>query len=48
MRLYAGTQEFVEFFERTLEALEITDGIDYEVEDVDGELEIVIYYGEEI
>lgn len=47
MRLYAGTEDYVKFFEQVLEALEITDGIDYEVEDVDGELEIVIYYGEE-
>lgn len=48
MRLYAGTQEFVDFFKEVLVALEITDSIDYEVEDVDGELEIVIYYGEEV
>lgn len=46
MRLYCGSEDYVNFFEEVLDALELTGALDYEVEDVDGEYEIVIYYGE--
>ena len=40
MRIYAGTEDFVQFFEEIIKALGLQ--IDYEVIDVDGELEIEI------
>lgn len=40
MRIYAGTEDYVEFFKLIFEALDLH--ISYTVEDVDGELEIVI------
>lgn len=39
-RIYAGTEDFVEFFEKVIEALDLD--VSYETEYVDGELEIVI------
>ena len=39
--IYCGTQDYVDFFEQIVAILDLH--IDYEVEDVDGELEIVIY-----
>ncbi len=41
-RIYAGTADYVEFFETIISTLGLDKYIDYEVEDVDGELEIVI------
>jgi hypothetical protein len=38
--IYAGTEDFVEFFELLVEELELD--LDYEICDVDGELEIQI------
>lgn len=40
MRIIAGTEDFVEFFKHIVSTLGLD--IDYEVEDVDGELEIVV------
>ncbi len=40
MKIYAGTQEFVDFFRELVETLGLN--IEYEVVDVDGELEIEI------
>ena len=40
MRIIAGTEDFVEFFKQVISTLELD--VNYEVEDVDGELEIVI------
>ena len=39
-RLYAGTEDYVEFFKTVISTLGLD--IKYEVEEVDGELEIVI------
>lgn len=39
-RIFCGTQDFVDFFENIIFAIDLD--IDYEVEGVDGELEIVI------
>lgn len=40
-RLYCGTEDFVEFFYKVLELLDINSD-SFEVEDVDGELEVVM------
>ena len=42
IRLYAGIEDYVEFFKRTLEFLGLEDIVNYEIEEVDGELEIVV------
>lgn len=47
-RIYAGTADYVEFFETVISTLGLDKYIDYEVEDVDGELEILITSGEEV
>ena len=39
--IYAGTEDFVEFFERIISTLGLD--IDYKVEIVDGEYEICIF-----
>lgn len=39
-RIYAGTEDYVEFFETIISTLGLQ--VDYEVEDCDGEKEIVI------
>lgn len=39
--IYCGDEDYVEFFERVVEALDLH--IDYEVFDVDGELEVVVH-----
>lgn len=39
-RIYAGVEDFVNFFNQVVSALDLD--IEYEIEDVDGELEIVI------
>lgn len=41
-RIYCGTADYVEFFETIISTLGLEEYIDYRVEDVDGELEIVI------
>ena len=41
-RIYAGTEDYVEFFKTVIRTLGVEDILEYEVEDVDGELEIVI------
>lgn len=40
-RIYAGTEDFAEFFETVISTLGLD--IKYEIEDVDGELEIVVF-----
>lgn len=40
-RIYAGTEDFVNFFETVISTLGID--VEYDVEDVDGELEIVLF-----
>ena len=45
-RIYCGTEEYVEFFGAIISTLGLDEYIKYRVEDVDGELEIVI--GEKI
>lgn len=40
INIYAGTEEYVQFFETIISTLGMN--VDYEVEDVDGELEIVV------
>ena len=41
-RIYAGTEDYVNFFKTVISTLGLEDILEYEVEDVDGELEIVI------
>lgn len=40
-RIYAGTEDYVEFFETIISTLGLD--IKYEIEDVDGELEIAVF-----
>lgn len=39
--IYCGTEDYVEFFKYIVDTLDLH--IDYEIEDVDGELEVVVY-----
>ena len=41
-RIYAGTEDYVDFFKTVIRTLGVEDILEYEVEDVDGELKIVI------
>ena len=41
-RIYAGTEDYVEFFKTIIRTLGVEDILEYQVEDVNGELEIVI------
>ena len=38
--IYCGTEEFVDFFEKVIELLDLS--VKYQVVDIDGELEIII------
>lgn len=40
MRIYCGSEDFVNFFEGIVKDFKLK--IDYEIEDVDGEYEIVV------
>lgn len=40
-RIYAGTEDYVEFFETVISTLGLD--VKYEIEDVDGELELVVF-----
>lgn len=40
-RIYCGTEDYVEFFETVISTLGLD--VKYRVEDVDGELEIVVF-----
>lgn len=41
-RIYCGIEDYVEFFKNIISTLGLDEWIEYRVEDVDGELEIVI------
>lgn len=43
VNIYAGTQDYVDFFETVMQALEID--LDYDVYECDGELEIEVRGG---
>lgn len=40
-RIYCGTEDYVEFFETVISTLGLD--VKYEIEDVDGELELVVF-----
>lgn len=40
-RIYCGTEDYVEFFETVISTLGLD--VKYEIEDVDGELEIAVF-----
>lgn len=42
-RIYCGTEDYVEFFKTVISTLGLEDILRYEVEEVDGEMEVVVF-----